>query len=76
MEGSYELPKLVWKQKKDVELPRLGWASIVKTKKLGSGRFDSVHLAKQTNTSKNFVIKKLKSVSFDSQTRFVKEAKI
>ena len=64
------------KQKNDVELPKFEWASIVKTKKLGSGSFGSVHLAKHANTSKNVVIKKLKSVSIDSQTRFVKEAKI
>ena len=49
---------------------------MAKTKKLGSASFRPVHLAKQTSTSKNVVIKKLKSVSMDSQTRFVKEAKI
>ena len=76
MERSFKLPKLVRKQKNDVELPKFEWASIVKTKKLGSGSFGSVHLAKHANTSKNVVIKKLKSVSIDSQTRFVKEAKI
>ena len=76
MEGSFKLPKLVPKQKKDLELPRFDWASIAKQKKLGSGSFGSVYLAKHAGTSQNVVVKKLKSVSIDSQTRFVKEAKI
>ncbi len=76
MEGSFELPKLVLKQKKDLELPRFDRASIAKQKKLGSGSFGFVYLAKHAGTSQNVVVKKLKSVSIDSQTRFVKEAKI
>ena len=76
MEGSFKLPKLVPKQRKDLELPRFDWASISKLKKLGSGSFGSVYLAKHGSTTENVVVKKLKSVSIDSQTRFLKEAKI
>lgn len=76
MEGSFKLPKLVRKQKKDLELPRFDWGSILKQKNLGSGSFGSVHLARHGSSSQNVVVKKLKSTSIDSQMRFVKEAKI
>ena len=45
MERSYKLPKLVRKQKKDLELPSFDWGRIVKQNKLGSGSSGSVHLA-------------------------------
>ena len=76
MEGSFKLPKLVRKQKKDLELPRFDWGNIVKQKKLGSGSFGSVQLARHGSSLQNVVIKKLKSTSIDSQMRFLKEAKI
>ena len=74
---SFKLPKVVLKQKKDLELPSFAWESIAKKKKLGSGSFGLVYLATHgSSTSQHVVVKKLKSVSIDSQTLFLKEARI
>ena len=51
-------------------------ACISKQKKLGCGSFGSVYLAKHGRTTENVLVKKLKSVSINSQTRFLKEARI
>ena len=61
-----------------LELPRFDWASISKRKKLESGSFGSVYLAKHgRTTTENVVVKKLKVCqSPDSQAGFLKEAKI
>ena len=77
MSGSFKLPKLSVKAKQ-IELPRFEWARVAKEKKLGSGTFGSVYLAKYGSSSQspNVVVKKLKSPSIDCQTRFLKEAKI
>ena len=56
MEGSFKLQKLVRKQL-DLELPSFDWGSIVKQKKLGSGSFDSVHVARHGRSSQNVFIK-------------------
>jgi serine/threonine protein kinase len=79
MFGSFKLPKLTQKQGNKPDLPKFEWAKIIKQKKLGSGSFGSVHLAKYVNSAtsqRNVVVKKLKNVSLDSETRFVKEATI
>ena len=79
MFGSFKVPKLTQKQNNKPDLPKFEWAKVIKQKKLGSGSFGSVHLAKyvQNATSQwDVVVKKLKNVSLDSKTRFVKEATI
>ena len=77
MAGSFKLPKLTVKQKK-VHLPTFEWSRVVKEKKLGSGTFGNVYLAKygSTPSSPNVVVKKLKNTSVECQMRFLKEAKI
>ena len=57
-------------------LPTFEWKVIVKERKIGSGSFRSVYLAKYGNPSRKVVLKKLKSLALDSKARFQKEAKI
>ncbi len=52
MSGSFKLPKLSVKAKK-IELPQFEWACAVKEKKLGSGTFGSVYLAKYGSSSQS-----------------------
>ncbi len=53
MAGSFKLPKVALKQKKDLELPSFAWKSRAKKKKLGSGSFGSVYLATHGSTSQH-----------------------
>ena len=50
MAGSFKLPKVVLKQKKDLELPSFAWESLA-WEKLESGSFGSVYLATHGSTS-------------------------
>ncbi len=52
MLGSFKLPKLSVKTKK-IELPQFEWARVVKERKLGSGTFGSVYLAKHGSSSQS-----------------------
>lgn len=79
MFGSFKLPKLTQKQNNEPHLPKFEWAKVIKQKKLGSGSSGCVHLAKYVHSvtsQRAILVKKLKNVSFDSKTRFVKETTI
>ena len=72
MARSFKLPKVVLKQKKDLDLPSFAWESISKMKKTWVdlavlARCIWLHMV--ARTSQHVVVKKLKSVSIDSQTR-------
>ena len=51
--GVLSYPSLISVKAKKIELPQFEWARVVKEKKLGSGTFGSVYLAKYGSSSQS-----------------------
>lgn len=74
MAALFKLPSLKKKEKKSSMLPTFNWATFQKEKKIGSGTFGSVYIGKCIDRGEKVVVKKVKSDSYDSKARCLKEA--